>query len=39
MIIPAQFATPDQINFMAKHPAPDLLSITNERARTLRLRP
>ncbi|MGZ3404762.1 MAG: 3,4-dihydroxy-2-butanone-4-phosphate synthase [Phenylobacterium sp.] len=40
VIIPAQFATPDQINFMAKHARGLIcLSITGERARTLRLPP
>jgi 3,4-dihydroxy 2-butanone 4-phosphate synthase/GTP cyclohydrolase II len=40
VIIPAQFATPDQINFMAKHARGLIcLSITNERARKLRLPP
>src|SRR3990167_3231641 len=40
VIIPAQFATPDQINFMAKHARGLIcLSITAERARTLRLPP
>ena len=34
VIIPAQFATPDQINFMAKHARGLIcLSITGERAR------
>src|SRR4051812_36306248 len=38
--IPAQFATPEQINFMAKHARGLIcLSITAERARTLRLPP
>ena len=38
IIIPAQFATPDQINFMAKHARGLIcLSITSERARQLRL--
>jgi len=40
VIIPAQFATPEQINFMAKHARGLIcLSITGERARTLRLPP
>jgi len=40
VIIPAQFATPDQINFMAKHARGLIcLSITNERAKALRLPP
>lgn len=40
IIIPAQFATPDQINFMAKHARGLIcLSITLERARQLRLPP
>src|SRR5579871_6647693 len=40
VIIPAQFATPDQINFMAKHARGLIcLAITNERARQLRLPP
>ncbi len=40
IIIPAQFATPEQINFMAKHARGLIcLSITAERARTLRLPP
>ncbi len=40
VIIPAQFATPDQINFMAKHARGLIcLSITQERARRLRLPP
>ena len=40
VIIPAQFATPDQINFMAKHARGLVcLSITAERARQLRLPP
>ncbi|MFO1014142.1 MAG: 3,4-dihydroxy-2-butanone-4-phosphate synthase [Caulobacteraceae bacterium] len=40
VIIPAQFATPDQINFMAKHARGLIcLSITAERAATLRLPP
>ncbi|HEY5071207.1 MAG TPA: 3,4-dihydroxy-2-butanone-4-phosphate synthase [Caulobacteraceae bacterium] len=40
LIIPAQFATPDQINFMAKHARGLIcLSITLERARQLRLAP
>ena len=38
VIIPAQFATPEQINFMAKHARGLIcLSITAERARALRL--
>jgi 3,4-dihydroxy 2-butanone 4-phosphate synthase/GTP cyclohydrolase II len=40
VIIPAQFATPEQINFMAKHARGLIcLSITTERARALRLPP
>ena len=40
VIIPAQFATPEQINFMAKHARGLIcLSITAERARSLRLPP
>ena len=40
VIIPAQFATPEQINFMAKHARGLIcLSITTERARQLRLPP
>ena len=40
IIIPAQFATPEQINFMAKHARGLIcLSITVERARHLRLPP
>ncbi len=40
VIIPAQFATPDQINFMAKHARGLIcLAITPERARQLRLPP
>ena len=40
VIIPAQFATPDQINFMAKHARGLIcLSITQDRARKLRLPP
>jgi 3,4-dihydroxy 2-butanone 4-phosphate synthase/GTP cyclohydrolase II len=40
IIIPAQFATPEQINFMAKHARGLIcLSITGERARQLRLPP
>ncbi len=40
VIIPAQFATPDQINFMAKHARGLIcLAITQERARQLRLPP
>jgi 3,4-dihydroxy 2-butanone 4-phosphate synthase/GTP cyclohydrolase II len=40
VIIPAQFATPEQINFMARHARGLIcLSITGERARTLRLPP
>jgi 3,4-dihydroxy 2-butanone 4-phosphate synthase/GTP cyclohydrolase II len=40
VIIPAQFATPDQINFMAKFARGLIcLSITGERARQLRLPP
>jgi 3,4-dihydroxy 2-butanone 4-phosphate synthase/GTP cyclohydrolase II len=40
VIIPAQFATPDQINFMARHARGLIcLAITTERARALRLPP
>ena len=40
VIIPAQFATPDQINFMAKHARGLIcLALTDERARRLRLPP
>ena len=40
VIIPAQFATPDQINFMARHARGLIcLAITSERARQLRLPP
>jgi 3,4-dihydroxy 2-butanone 4-phosphate synthase/GTP cyclohydrolase II len=40
IIIPAQFATPAQINFMAKHARGLIcLAITEERARALRLAP
>lgn len=40
VIIPAQFATPDQINFMAKHARGLIcLSMSAERARQLRLPP
>jgi 3,4-dihydroxy 2-butanone 4-phosphate synthase / GTP cyclohydrolase II len=40
VIIPAQFATPDQINFMAKHARGLVcLAITLERAKQLRLPP
>lgn len=40
VIIPAQFATPDQINFMARFARGLIcLSITSERARQLRLPP
>ncbi len=40
VIIPAQFATPDQINFMAKHARGLVcLAITADRARQLRLPP
>jgi 3,4-dihydroxy 2-butanone 4-phosphate synthase/GTP cyclohydrolase II len=40
IVIPAQFATPEQINFMARHARGLIcLSITAERARTLRLPP
>ena len=40
VIIPAQFATPDKINFMAKHARGLVcLAITAERARQLRLPP
>ena len=40
IIIPAQFATPDQINFMAKHARGLIcLAITPERAKQLRLPP
>ena len=39
-IIPAQFATPDQINFMARHARGLIcLAITSDRARQLRLPP
>ena len=38
VIIPAQFATPDQINFMSRHARGLIcLAITTERARQLRL--
>jgi 3,4-dihydroxy 2-butanone 4-phosphate synthase/GTP cyclohydrolase II len=40
IIIPAQFATPDQINFMARHARGLIcLAMTSERARALRLPP
>jgi 3,4-dihydroxy 2-butanone 4-phosphate synthase / GTP cyclohydrolase II len=40
VIIPAQFATPEQVNFMARHARGLIcLSITAERARQLRLPP
>lgn len=40
VIIPAQFATPDQINFMARHARGLIcLAMTSERARQLRLPP
>jgi 3,4-dihydroxy 2-butanone 4-phosphate synthase/GTP cyclohydrolase II len=40
IVIPAQFATPEQINFMARYARGLIcLSITAERARTLRLPP
>ncbi|WP_292093208.1 3,4-dihydroxy-2-butanone-4-phosphate synthase [Brevundimonas sp.] len=40
IIIPAQFATPDQINFMARHARGLIcLAVTAERARQLRLPP
>ncbi len=40
VIIPAQFATPDQVNFMARHARGLIcLAITSERARQLRLPP
>ena len=40
VIIPAQFATPDQINFMARHARGLIcLAMTGERARQLRLPP
>ena len=40
VIIPAQFATPDQINFMAKHARGLIcLAMTGERAKQLRLPP
>ncbi|MEI9928111.1 MAG: 3,4-dihydroxy-2-butanone-4-phosphate synthase [Sphingomonas sp.] len=40
IVIPAQFATPAQINFMAKHARGLIcLAITEERARELRLAP
>ncbi len=40
IIIPAQFATPDQINFMARHARGLIcLAITGDRARQLRLPP
>ena len=40
IIIPAQFATPDKVNFMAKHARGLIcLSISGERARQLRLPP
>src|SRR5512143_1385078 len=40
VVIPAQFATPDKINFMAKHARGLIcLAITPQRARQLRLPP
>ena len=40
LIIPAQFATPDQINFMARHACGLIcVAMTDERARDLRLPP
>lgn len=40
LIIPAQFATPDQVNFMAKHGRGLIcLALTEMRARTLGLQP
>jgi 3,4-dihydroxy 2-butanone 4-phosphate synthase/GTP cyclohydrolase II len=40
VIIPAQFATPEQVNFMARHARGLIcLAITGERARQLRLPP
>jgi 3,4-dihydroxy 2-butanone 4-phosphate synthase/GTP cyclohydrolase II len=40
LIVPAQFTTPDQINFMAKHARGLIcLALTSERARQLRLPP
>jgi 3,4-dihydroxy 2-butanone 4-phosphate synthase/GTP cyclohydrolase II len=40
LIIPAQFATPDAVNFMAKHGRGLIcLAMTSERARTLNLKP
>ncbi|NBU28029.1 MAG: 3,4-dihydroxy-2-butanone-4-phosphate synthase, partial [Caulobacteraceae bacterium] len=40
VIIPAQFATPEQVNFMARFARGLIcLSITNDRARALRLPP
>ena len=40
IVIPAEFATPDQINFMARHARGLIcLAITTERARALRLPP
>ena len=40
VVIPAQFATPDKINFMAKHARGLIcLAITGQRARQLRLPP
>ena len=40
VVIPAQMATPDQVNFMAKHARGLIcLAITRERARQLRLPP
>jgi 3,4-dihydroxy-2-butanone 4-phosphate synthase len=39
LVIAAQFATPEAINFMATHGRADLPRLTTERARTLGLRP
>jgi 3,4-dihydroxy 2-butanone 4-phosphate synthase/GTP cyclohydrolase II len=40
VIIPAQFATPEQVNFMARHARGLIcLAITGDRARHLRLPP
>lgn len=40
LVVPAQFATPDQVNFMAKHGRGLIcLSVTAERAWALNLRP
>jgi 3,4-dihydroxy 2-butanone 4-phosphate synthase/GTP cyclohydrolase II len=40
LVIPAQFATPDAVNFMAKHGRGLIcLAITEDRAATLRLQP